>query len=200
MTINLQRNHYNRMAILANSVLLDYGFYTFPIDVHKLALKIGMHLIPYSSLSPRKNECLLQKVGTEKGLTVFRRRSNRTIYDTYYNDDFNEAACRFTIAHEIKHVVAEDVLKKDTDLSEQDELLADYFAKCLLAPQAIIIQSRLNEPEEYVKKFGLSRQAASIWFDAVEKRKNKYGDRYLFDYEIDFLDELARRQNMNLNA
>ncbi len=192
MPTDIIRNKYNDMVCLAQAVLLDYGFYKFPIDVFGLASKIGMRLIPYSALSFDRYERLSAMKGTEKGITITRIHHDGTIkYDTYYNDvDMNVAACRFTIAHEIKHIVSGDCLKNEDDLTELDEQLADYFAKCLLAPQSIIIAEQLQAPEEYIEEFGLSYQAASIWFDAVEKRKYRFGDEYLFDYEKEFLKEI----------
>lgn len=177
MTIKPTGEDYDNMAKLAQSILLDYGFYTFPIDGNALACKIGMRLIPYSSLSVKQMECLLQKTGTEKGITVSRQHQGKISYDTYYNDEFSEAACRFTIAHEIKHIVAGDCIKNEADLSECDEVLADYFAKCLLAPQAIIIKDEIEFPEEHMNYFGLSRQAALIWSNAVKNRRNKFGSK-----------------------
>lgn len=110
------------------------------------------------------------------------------VYNTYYNDiDFVYAACKFTVAHEIKHVVSGDCVKGENELTESDEILADYFAKCLLAPQVVILNSKLKMPDDYTEYFGLSNQASVNWFGAVEKRKCRYGSNTLFDYEKEFL-------------
>lgn len=195
MTVDIESYEYNNMARMAQNVLLDYDCLDFPLDVFALAKKIGMNIIPYSSLSAKKYEQLAYITGTDRGFTVAYRKKNRmnTIFDTYYNDvNMVNTACRFTIAHEIKHVVNGDYLKKE--LTERDELLADYFAKCLLAPQAIIINSKLQSYVEYVNRFNLSNQAAEIWFSAVENRKSKFGASYLFSYEQAFLEQIEQKK------
>ncbi len=195
---NIDGEEFKRMRCLAQEVLIDYGICKFPINVFSLAVKVGMELHPYSKLNRYKKEKLTQMDGTEKGFTVVKITANGGIvYDTFYNDiDLNEAACRFTIAHEIKHVVTGDCLKTETEFTETDEILADYFAKCLLAPQAVVLSYGLRYPDAYVKYFGLSYQAAKNWHSAVEKRKYKFGDEYLFDYEKEFLHGIAiARQN-----
>ena len=189
MAIELNGSEYNAMVRLALQVLADYGFYRFPIDVYTLAKKIGINVIPYSELPAEQYEQLTAIEGTNKGFTVVSIGKDGSIaYDTYYNDvDMNAAACRYTLAHEIKHVVSGDCLKGDDKLTQADELLADYFAKCLLAPQAVIVDYKLCLPEEYVDNFGLSYQASVNWFGAVERRKYRYGAETLFDYEKEYL-------------
>lgn len=114
--------------------------------------------------------------------------------DTYYNDiDMQEPRQRFTIAHEIKHVVSGDCHKKF--LTVKDEALADFFAKSLLAPQAIIIQEGLSSPDEYVKRFLISKQSAEFYYLATEKRKYKFGETFLFDYEREFLEKVKNADN-----
>ncbi|MCM1533745.1 MAG: ImmA/IrrE family metallo-endopeptidase [Corallococcus sp.] len=195
MIIELTGENFDNMTHLAQDVLLDYGFYNFPVDVFELARKIGMNLIPYSTLSPQKLEKLLAIPGTDKGLTIAIIRGNKLYYDTYYNDiDFIEAAQRFTIAHEIKHVVSGDCFKETAELNEKDEILADNFAKCLLAPQSVIIKEKLRTPNQYAERFGLSYAASTIWWTAVSKRKCRYGESYLLDFEKEFLKELQKRQ------
>lgn len=55
MYSNISGNKYDEMDSLALEVLLDYGAITFPLDIAGLAKKIGINLIPYSSLSSQKN-------------------------------------------------------------------------------------------------------------------------------------------------
>ena len=70
MNDELTKDRFDEMVLLAQSVLLNYGCYTFPVNVYGLANKIGMSLIPYSTLAPRKRERLLGVQGTERGLTI----------------------------------------------------------------------------------------------------------------------------------
>lgn len=195
MNDELTKDRFDEMVLLAQSVLLDYGCYTFPVNVYGLANKIGMSLIPYSTLAPRKRERLLGVQGTERGLTISEVSNGNVAYCTYYNDDYSEAARRYTIAHEIKHIVSGDIEKSEDSFTDKDECLANYFAKCLLAPQSIIITRGYRTKEEYVEHFGISYDAAEIWHQTTEKRKYCYGAHYLFDYEKPFIKEIQVRSN-----
>ena len=191
VTTDNEKKQYDKMTQLALDVLSDYGFFHFPLDVFSLAKKIGMQLIPYSILPVEQYMTLCHKHGMDLGFTISRLENGYIVYDTYYNDvDIREPAQRFTIAHEIKHVVSGDCHKKY--LTESDEALANFFAKSLLAPQAIIIQEGLNSPEQYVERFHISRQSAEYYYLATENRKSGFGEKYLFDYEKEFLDKVRK--------
>lgn len=191
MMTEIGKKQYDKMAILALDVLSDYGFFHFPLDVFSLAEKIGMNLIPYSSLTYEQYESLCCKYGMELGFTFSYQKKGHTIYDTYFNDvDIVLARQRFTIAHEIKHVVSGDCHKKEP--TENNEALADFFAKSLLAPQAVIIQEGLSSPEEYVERFCISQQSAEYCFSATEHRKSAFGETFLFDYELEFLKKVRK--------
>ncbi len=185
------KKQYDKMTRLALDVLSDYGFFRFPLDVFALAKKIGMRLIPYSALTFEQYMTLYHEYDMKLGFTISCPEKGYIIYDTYYNDvDLREPTQRFTIAHEIKHVVAGDLLKRD--LTENDEALADFFAKSLLAPQAIIVQEGLGSPEEYVKRFRISQQSAEYCYSATENRKSAFGETFLFDYEREFLERVRK--------
>ncbi len=186
MTSGIDGIEYDKMVCLAQNVLLDYGVSAFPVDVYGLAKRIGMNIVPYSSLPIHRYERLTAIKGTEHGITITKNSSASYKYETYYNDvDLIPTSRRFTIAHEIKHVVSGDCIKDE--IEEADEKLADYFAKCLLAPQAIIIDEKLQYYWEYVERFDISQQVAMIWSYTVEKRKRKFGSDFLFDHEKEFL-------------
>lgn len=189
--VEVNKKQYDKMTRLALDVLSDYELFCFPLDVFSLAEKIGMKLIPYSTLTLEQYMTLYHKYDMNLGFTVSRSENGYIEYDTYYNDvDIQEPRQRFTIAHEIKHVVSGDCHKKY--LTERDEALADFFAKSLLAPQAIIIQEGLSSPEEYVERFHISQQSAEYCCSATEHRKSAYGETFLFDYEREFLERIRK--------
>lgn len=61
MYSNIPGVRYDEMDKLALEVLLDYGAVTFPLDIAGLAKKMGINLIPYSSLSSQKIQKLVEK-------------------------------------------------------------------------------------------------------------------------------------------
>lgn len=176
MAVDIDGAEYDKMVCLSLDILRDYDISDFPLDILTLAEHMGIKTIPYSSLAAQTYAELISKPGTEKGFTIAGKCDNgKVTYTVYYNDvDMTRQACRFTLAHEIKHIANNDFLKKE--LTEADEQLAEYFAKCLLAPQAIIIAERLSTPDDYVSHFDISVTAASIWFGAVEKENTDSGN------------------------
>ena len=189
MYSNISGEKYDEMDKLALEVLLDYGAVTFPLDIAGLAKKIGINLIPYSSLSSQKIQKLVEKNSTYKGVTCPRRDSNGSLkFDTFYNDiDIMPLAQRFTIAHEIKHVVCGDCFKKT--LTEEDEVLAEYFARSLLAPQCMVIYQNEKDRNGISKHYEISLPSAENCYNAVENRKIKFGVDFLFQFEKDFIEE-----------
>ena len=191
MAVDIDGAEYDKMVCLSLDILRDYGISDFPLDILTLAEHMGIKTIPYSSLAAQTYAELISKPGTEKGFTIAGKCDNgKVTYTVYYNDvDMTRQACRFTLAHEIKHIANNDFLKKE--LTEADEQLAEYFAKCLLAPQAIIIAERLSTPDDYVSHFDISVTAASIWFGKKKKRKYRIGELHLFDPEKEYLEEIG---------
>ena len=79
--------------------------------------ELEIRCIPYSSLSGEKLE--LCKKCTDYGFT-FRRR-------VYYNDNMPFEEIRFTLMHELGHIIMEH-----RNQLEKNEEEADYFASCIL--------------------------------------------------------------------
>lgn len=184
MINNIKPEEYDEMVDLALSLLQDYNLFKFPLDLPKLCSLLNIKLIPYSTLSSEQYLGLIKK-GIKSGHTVVTKFSDGKMqYDTYYNDeDETQERNRFTIAHEIKHVVNGDF---DKIKKEKNEDLADYFAKCLLAPQCVILAECINDVNSLAKKFKVSKQCADIWMKTIQKRVSRYGDDCLRESEINY--------------
>ena len=185
MTNKIKPAEYGEMVDLALSLLQDYGFKTFPLNLNKLCKFLNITLIPYSALSFEQYDIIIKK-GLKSGFTVVSKHVNGVAYyDTYYNNvDEKKERNRFTIAHEIKHVVNGDFTKVK---NEKDEELADYFAKCLLAPQCVLITNKIYNLDIVHSKFQISKHCAEIWLNTVCKRICRYGDHCLTSSEKDFI-------------
>ena len=75
---------------------------------------------------------------------------------------------RFTLAHEIKHVIDHPIVdiaypkEGDVTSEERQELICDYFAACLLMPRVWVKQHWINglqNTTELAQIFGVSRAA-----------------------------------------
>ncbi len=106
----------------------------------------------------------------------------------------------FSIAHEIGHIVlghdieqiTEYRKKKDsrfTQLYEQSEAEANYFAACLLMPKTVI--NRLKSLGCYITKeflkatFGVSEAAAEIRIKTLRRNSQKYVSYWNKDKSLD---------------
>ena len=141
----------------------------------------------YKSLSQLLNDITKYSFAVLKGepLSIMAHQKNGM---RFYNDiDIMPLAQRFTIAHEIKHVVCGDCFQKT--LTEEDEVLAEHFARSLLAPQCMVIYQNEKDKNSISKHYEISLPSAENCYNAVENRKIKFGVDFLFQFEKDFIEE-----------
>ena len=171
---------YQKFERDALSLLEDYGFVEFPIDVFALAKKaFNVKFIKFSSLSQEDIEKLKNEYNISDGFTFIDYDSNERII--YYDDKVTYARQRFTIAHEIKHLFYNERIS-----SEKCEKEADYFAKCLLASKCLIIKYNMKSENEIATNFELSLEASEYHLRGINNRRKRYGC-LLETYEKEFL-------------
>lgn len=182
----LSPEEYNSLEKKAMSLLLDYGFIHFPIDIFLLGkIAFDVTFIKYSELEKEKREYILSQRELEDSFTIFEHWSDESItYKIYYNDSKNYYRQRYSIGHELKHIIYEE-----ENPTEEDEEGADYFAKSLIAPKCLIIRKELESSEEIVSEFELGPEPSTYLFNTIQKRLKKYG-RELFKFEAEFIEEL----------
>lgn len=192
MANNPLSEEYDKIVELSLNILMDYQEYDFPLNIKNLAKKIDINVKLYSNLSFEKYEYIYDK--SPFGITVMSKYDNgHTTFETYYNDiDNKETRNRFTLAHEIGHVVNGDINKNITD---KEEKLYDYFAKCLLAPQCLIIQNKEFDIKTIVTNYNVSKQVAEYWLQAINNRISSFGKNCLTDTEKSYLE--ARKKYYN---
>lgn len=177
---------YNSLEKIAMTFLLDYNFITFPVDVFKLA-EVSFHVrfVKYSELDKEKREKILDVPELEDSFTVFEHWSDgSTTYIIYYNDSKTYYRQRFSIGHELKHIIFDE-----EEPTLEDEEAADYFSKSLIAPKCLIIKNEVSSPEEITEKYELGPEPSKYLFKAIQNRIDKYG-KELFDYEAKFIEEI----------
>jgi len=158
---------YEENADLLNSI---------PIDVEKLAEKMGFVIRYAFNIVDNKTKKLklyteINKGKTVYGFSTFDETSQKFII---YVDDINatENKIRFSIAHEIGHIVLNH--KEDNFDNEKE---ADYFAGYLLCPDCVCIEDKIFDkincgPKYIMSWFGISLDAAMICLKHIENRKN----------------------------
>lgn len=148
---------YNKATNAAYEILRYYtGFYP-QIEILKIIRKysdIAVHT--YSELASRMKisiSGLLEITPSEYGYTVCSSKTKHWII--YYNDTKDEKTIRFTLAHELGHVIMEHICDDEPSNCE-----ANCFARNILCPAPIIEDLQLKTCEEYCSCFNISEPMA----------------------------------------
>lgn len=149
-----------------------------PIDIFGLARKMGFRVIKASERIKHNVKKVeeLHEINKHKeiyGYAFFDRKNME--YVIYYDDvNAGKARQRFSVAHEIGHIVLGHV---DNDMvdSEEAELEANYFAGYLLFPDCLSINPEISYllSENWAKIprwFGIAQDTAMIKLEHHNKR------------------------------
>ena len=158
-------NEFDVMDQLALQLRCDYNFYDKRIDIFDLAKKLRIKLIKYSSLSINQRDILENEFSIKDAFTIF---NNKTIPKTtylYYNDNQIRERIRFSMAHEIKHIIC-----NESNPTSKDEMMAGHFARSLLVPSCILISENYQKASDVSRDFNISRQSAKYALKAAMNR------------------------------
>ena len=170
---------YDEIDKVIIDIYMDYDIKTFPIDEKEVCKKMGVVLKPYSGFSWNGRVLLRKK--SQQGFFI--RESKECPPTIYFNDrQQSEGAKRFTIFHELKHYVFEDI-------DDEKDDLADYFARHFMCPTVYLMLKGIDTPESIISFCGTSREAAENACSAINKRRKKYGMK-LFPYEVELVRHL----------
>lgn len=102
----------------------------------------------------------------------------------FYDSSLTVARQRFTVAHEIGHLILGHVgpgaatveNREPTGAEREEETQANQFAARLLAPACVLHEIGATEPEEIQKLCGISKQAAKIRAERMQEleRRGRY--------------------------
>ena len=151
----LSNERYEKIKREIYYLFSDYGISVFPIDIIYLCQQMNIKLVAYSTLSSKKKAEIL-KISSD-GFSYF-DNTNWKGYIIYYNDEgVSEQRQRFTIMHEIGHIVLEH--NEDT-IYELAESEANFFARNALAPIPIVLIKEIVDKFEVSDTFNISLECA----------------------------------------
>ena len=162
-------------------MFVDYDIRGLPICSFEVATKIGMTVIPYSSLD---STAWLKAIAySQDGYSI---ETNKGDWIIYYNDeDKDYSRINQTIMHEIGHYIL-----GHTEEGEVEEAEAKFFAKYALAsPPLIHNMEKEHTTENVMATFDIGYMAA-IYALQYYQKWIKYGDREYVSYEIKIMDQL----------
>lgn len=170
---------YDEIAEVVMDIYIDYNIRLFPVDPKEICRKLGVALVAYSEFDEEQRKLLEKK--SEDGFFI---RGCESVSPTiFYNDLLrSEGRIRFTIFHELKHYVFED------ENDEEDDL-ADYFARYFMCPIPYLLLKKIDTPHEIMAFCGTSPTVANFVYSNIFNRRKKY-DYRLFDYEVRLMEHL----------
>lgn len=160
------RPRLERAVALAASFLVEHRITQLPVDPQALIRQCGWSVKSYSSVvknSPDIDtiEELIAELNSPDAATLF---SNTKIAILYNDTVAIPERIRFSLCHEIGHLILEHFIDFDIDnLSSAEkavlELEANVFAANLMSPVGVMMLLQHPEREQHRHIFGMSRQA-----------------------------------------
>lgn len=169
-------------------ILERYTIKCIPVSGFEIASKMGIPIIPYSSLQPKVRETL-EEVDPD-GFVAASGVDERI----YYNDvGRSYERQNMTILHELGHIV---LGHRGVNVHrEEDE--ADFFAKYAIAPPVLVDRIKAQYPDDIYQVFDISREASVYAFDYYMAWKNHHESSNEYtSYEIKQLDLLNKQLGM----
>lgn len=151
--MKLLSRRYDEIKQAVAYVYKTYHIKKYPIDAFGLCEKMGIILIPYTSLSQKERNRAFAI--SPDGFFVEHEDKGTINLAIFYNDDRMPERIRFTILHEIGHIVLEHM--EHSDVAEAE---ANFFAKYAIAPPPIVHLFNPEDPYDIVETFGLSFECA----------------------------------------
>lgn len=175
--MHLSRDRYDEIDREVIKLFSNLTIRKFPYDCFDICKQLGIKVIPYSSVSRKKRKAL--KSISEDGCHILLETSEGVFrYIIYYNDKMPPHRVRFTIMHEIGHIVLDHT--EHSDLAESE---ANHFAKYALAPPPLVHYLKIEDYMDLAEKFDLSQQCAFYLMRYYFKWLH-YGPPDYLEYEI----------------
>lgn len=180
----LAKDRYEEIKEEIFDFFVCYGLKKFPLDVFTIAaclMEIELH--PYSEGNDHEQVLFLKQ--SRDGFSAF--VPERKCFAIYYNDSLPLVRQRFTIAHEIGHIYLGHINKDDPACEEE----ANFFARNLLAPEAVLISENIDDLKAVTRRFGVSSSCAGVILEKLGTRFDWHGHS-LSDSERAFLRYLKK--------
>ena len=165
--VKVSNKNYLRVKKLAKDFIIRNKISILPVDVLQIAQQNNWLVIPYSRINQEINKIYEDIIYTDWGFTIYVNGR----YFIFYDDSIKIASQRFTIAHEMGHIV----LSHFESNYRQIEMEANMFAARVLMPLSILEICNIYSVEEIKMLCGVSYSAAKIRLEKLQQqRRQKY--------------------------
>lgn len=151
---------------ITNNFILKNNLQKLPIDVVDVARNNGWVLIPFTKAPQFIYNKFSELIYTDWGFTI--RQGNQ--YFIFYEDRIRIEIQRFTIAHEMGHIVLNHFNGQNFCVKEKD---ANMFASCLLMPRSILKKCDMDSACGISAMCGVSYRAASNKLSKIYSNSDK---------------------------
>lgn len=179
--MRLTKDRYDEIQRIVVDMYESCNITTYPISCQEICNKKGIRLFPYSSLSAKKQAAVKQISPDGIHMLIEDIRTGEFFWVIYYNDENCRERIRWTLLHEIGHIVLDHT--EESDLSEAE---ANFFAKYALAPPPLVMAAKCEDYIDIAMKFDISQTAA---FYSMKFYNNwmDFGPKTLLPYESHML-------------
>lgn len=147
--MRLSSQRYEQIKKSGVLTLAATGENSIPINPLDVAKKLGVRVVPYSDLGKEGEAACLRY--SPNGFKLARNGA----WYIYFNGKMPRGRVRFTLLHEIGHIVLGHL--QESDIAEAE---ANFFAKFLIAPPVLIDAIEPNDYLDVARAFGLSNESA----------------------------------------
>ena len=186
--VRLPKNIYNDIIKECVNLFIKYDIRSIPIDSFEIANKMGIELKPYSRLTEAGKKAALEV--SEDGFAYFKLEGSEPFMEkrwyVFYNDRKSSKRIKFTIMHEIGHIVREHT--EGSDLAEAE---ANFFAKYSLAPPPLVHKISPDDYFDIAEAFDISIEYSSYAMDYYKKWL-KFGEYDYTGIEIKLLNQFRK--------
>ena len=151
--------NYKKATNAAYKVLQNYEGPYPKIDIFKIFSKFDkIKLFTYSELAKIYNVSVLQLINeyvpSDHGFTIPLHNTSEKCWVVYYNEKKIMESIRFTLAHELGHIILEHDIDNAINRKE-----ADCFARNLLCPVPLRDELNLTAISDYSQCFNIDRKS-----------------------------------------
>lgn len=143
----------------AYETLIKFNEFSHPVQIFNVIKRLpNVKLYKYSEYAMRNNLTdfeFFDLAPSEYGFTIY--NSKKDIYQLIYNDLKDYTTIRFTLAHELGHIILKH---KEDGIIEKKE--ANCFARNFLCPVLMAKELKLKTIVDYVNCFNVSEPMAEV--------------------------------------
>lgn len=173
--------NYQNARDAAWRILLDCGICALPVDLNQICKRLGISVISYErAVQLLRDYGLEQASGQTDGMTFYRGNTPVILF----NQSCGAARIRFTVAHELGHLILGHVQpgaytcvnREPSGGDSPIERQANQFAARLLAPACVLWGLNVRSAEEIAAQCRISTQAAEFRAERMKTlyKRNKF--------------------------